>query len=102
MCLFFGDNGLKYVGKFRSYNVIGNAHPLKYGLDFSDGWGGYHGILFFKGYTAGTTPAHMLVQAQNEYMNTIDMDYIANNFYDYKTIEEYILFGDPTLKIGGY
>ena len=68
----------------------------------NQGLGGYHGILFFKGYEAGTTPSHMLVSAQNEYMNTIDMGFTANSIYDFKTIEEYILFGDPTLKIGGY
>lgn len=72
------------------------------GEHVNQGLGGYHGILFFKGYEAGTTPSHMLVNAQNEYMNTIAMDFTANSIYDYKTVEEYILFGDPTLKIGGY
>lgn len=66
------------------------------------GLGGYHGVLFFKGYEEGTTPAHMLVSAQNEYLNTIHMPLEAQSKYDYKTVEEYILFGDPTLKIGGY
>ncbi|HDS59860.1 MAG TPA: hypothetical protein ENN54_06190 [Thermoplasmatales archaeon] len=66
------------------------------------GLGGYHGVLFFKGYEEGTTPARMLASAQNEYLNTIHMPLEARSKYDYKTVEEYILFGDPSLKIGGY
>ena len=63
---------------------------------------GYHGILFFKGYKEGCTPAEMLAFAQKEYMNRIPMKYEKEYLYDFKTIEEFILFGDPTLKIGGY
>lgn len=66
------------------------------------GLGGYHGILFFKGYKEGCTPAEMLASAQNEYINTIPMDYVKDSIYDFKTVEEYILFGDPSLRIGGY
>ena len=62
---------------------------------------GYHGILFFKAYEEGCTPAEMLANAQIEYMNTIPMDFEKDYLYDFKTIEEFILFGDPTLKIGG-
>ena len=60
---------------------------------------GYHGILFFKAYKSGVTPAEMLANAQIEYLNTIPMKYEKDYLYDFKTIEEFILFGDPSLKI---
>ena len=63
---------------------------------------GLHGLLFFQGYEPGTTPAKMLVYAQNTYMNMIPMSYERDSMLDFKTIEEFILLGDPSLKIGGY
>jgi hypothetical protein len=62
-----------------------------------EGLAGYLEVGFFREYEEGKTPAEMLVGAQNDYINNIELDK-----QDYKTIEEYILLGDPSLRIGGY
>lgn len=55
---------------------------------------GYLDVHFFKAYTEGITVGEMLTQAQNDYLNNVGMDYF--------TVEEYILLGDPSLRVGGY
>lgn len=55
---------------------------------------GYLDWMFFKGYSEGISLGEMLTFAQNSY--------IKNRFKDYFTIEEYILLGDPSLRVGGY
>ncbi len=55
---------------------------------------GYLDWMFFKSYSEDVHLGEMLTQAQMLYMTT--------NFKDYFTIEEYILLGDPSLKVGGY
>ena len=52
----------------------------------------YH---FFKAYEPGITVSEMLVSSQNDYLN-------AYEHKDCFTIEEFILLGDPSLKVGGY
>ena len=42
----------------------------------------------------GITVGEMLTQAQNDYINNVGKDFF--------TIEEFILLGDPSLKVGGY
>ena len=54
-------------------------------------------INFFKSYKPGITVSQMLTNAQTNYLN-----YMHNNWKDALTIEEYILLGDPSLKVGGY
>jgi len=49
---------------------------------------------FFKSYENGITLGQMLTKAQNSYINEISNDEL--------TVEEFILLGDPSLKIGGY
>ena len=49
---------------------------------------------FFSAYKSSETLGQMMTQAQNEYITDVP--------YDFLTIEEFILLGDPTLKIGGY
>ena len=51
-------------------------------------------INFFKSYDQGIKLSEMLLQAQNEYINSLGKDYL--------TIGEFILLGDPSLKVGGY
>jgi len=51
-------------------------------------------VEFFKSYESGITVGEMLTQAQNYYINDVGRDYF--------TIEEFILFGDPSLIVGGY
>jgi hypothetical protein len=57
------------------------------------GGAGYLDWMFFKSYYEGVSFGEMFTQAQILYMTT--------NFKDYFTIEEYILLGDPSLKVGG-
>jgi len=58
------------------------------------GGAGYLDVSFFKAYEEGITAGEMLTQAQNTYINDVGFDYF--------TIEEYILLGDPSLMVGGY
>jgi len=52
-------------------------------------------VCFFDAYKPGIMVSQMLTKAQNDYLNDVwDKDVL--------TIEEYILLGDPSLKIGGY
>jgi hypothetical protein len=55
---------------------------------------GYLNVQFFNAYEVGVTAGEMLTKAQNEYIN-----YVGKDFF---TIEEFILLGDPSLKVGGY
>jgi len=59
------------------------------------GGAGFLNVHFFKAYEPGITVSQMLVSAQNDYLN-------ENFWTDYFTLQEFILFGDPSLKIGGY
>lgn len=55
---------------------------------------GYLVLQFFKSYNEGITVGEMFVSAKNDYLNNI--------FKDPFTVEEFILIGDPSLKVGGY
>lgn len=73
------------------------------GIDLTTGGGdSWITIEFFKQY--GTEGLHVLGQAYQQtltsYINTFDMTDLASGHP--KTVQEWILFGDPTLKIGGY
>jgi len=51
-------------------------------------------INFFKSYETGELIGNIFSNAQKNYLDNIGMDYY--------TIEEFILYGDPSLKVGGY
>ncbi len=55
---------------------------------------GFLDVRFFKAYTEGITVGEMLSQAQTDYQQFVGKDMF--------TIEEYILLGDPSLRVGGY
>ena len=55
---------------------------------------GYLSLQFYEAYSSSETVSQMLTKAKIEYINTL--------WKDYFTIEEFILLGDPSLKIGGY
>ncbi len=55
---------------------------------------GYISLKFYEAYSSSETVSQMLTKAQNDYIN--------NLWRDYFTLEEFILLGDPSLKIGGY
>ncbi len=61
----------------------------------ANGGAGYMNVHFFKAYEPGVTVSHMLVSAQNDYLNN-------HPWIDFLTLEEFVLLGDPSLKIGGY
>ena len=54
-------------------------------------------INFFRSYESGIMVSQMLINAQTNYLN-----YMQDYWRDCLTIEEYILLGDPSLKVGGY
>jgi hypothetical protein len=58
------------------------------------GGAGYLDVGFFKAYEEGITVGEMLSIAQNDYINNVGKDYF--------TVEEFALFGDPSLRVGGY
>jgi hypothetical protein len=55
---------------------------------------GYLDVHFFKAYHEGAMVGEMLTSTQRDYANYVGKDYF--------TIEEYILLGDPSLRVGGY
>lgn len=75
--------------------TIGASRPA-YTMVSSEGvygGAGYLDVRFFKAYDEGVTVGEMMHQAQLDYIN-----YVGKDFF---TIEEYLLLGDPTLKVGG-
>jgi hypothetical protein len=55
---------------------------------------GYLDVHFFKAYEEGVTVGEMMTSSQNDYINNVGEDFF--------TIEEYMILGDPSLKVGGY
>jgi len=62
------------------------------------GLSGYMDVRFCRNFELGKYLGSVFYSAENDYMNTIP----RKNVFDYKVIEEWELFGDPTLVIGGY
>lgn len=59
-----------------------------------DSGAGKMSIEFFSAYNTSEYLGEMMTEMQNNYINDV--------FEDAFTVEEFILLGDPTLKIGGY
>jgi len=76
-----------------TYFTYGNEKPYLFPYDLIMG-ANYLNLLFFKNYEVGTTIGEMLTRAYNEFIDTADIDCL--------TLSEFILIGDPSLKIGGY
>jgi len=55
---------------------------------------GFLNIHFFKAYNESAILGDMFMQSQ--------IDYLDEVIHDYMTLEQYILLGDPTLRVGGY
>ena len=55
---------------------------------------GYLSLRFYEAYSTSQTVSEMLTKAQNNYITNLPMDRF--------TVEEFILIGDPSLRIGGY
>jgi len=56
---------------------------------------GYLSLQFYRAYATSQTLSQMLTKAQNDYLNNIWEE-------DFFTVEEFIIIGDPSLKLGGY
>ena len=65
------------------------------------GQAGYLDLHFFMAYEPGINLGDMLVSAQNDYLNDLVLGMADDRLYK-MTIEQFILLGDPILKIGGY
>ncbi len=59
-----------------------------------DSGAGKISLEFFSAYENSETVGQMMTQAQNEYVTDVPRDLF--------TVEEFILIGDPSLKVGGY
>ena len=69
--------------------------------DGPQGQAGYMNLHFFMAYKPGIHVSEMLVSAQNDYINGV-AEGVANDRFYIMTIEQFILLGDPSLKVGGY
>ena len=76
--------------------TIGSTRTAYTRVDSSGVYGGagYMDVGFFEAYEEGITVGQMLTYSQNKYINNVGKDYF--------TLEEFILLGDPSLKVGGY
>jgi hypothetical protein len=86
-----------FVGKPRGGAVATvGATRVAYSMVDEDGVHGgcsYLSVHFFKGYHQDVRLGEMLVSSQNDYLNNVWKDPL--------TVEEFILLGDPSLKVGG-
>ena len=57
----------------------------------------YLEVRFFKAYNSSIKLANMFVQSQIDYLNNVTLDW--QNLF---TLEQFVLLGDPSLKVGGY
>lgn len=100
-----GNTGLGYgwVGGIDDYNGDGCAEPVTL-----EGLGGYQAILFYRAFSESTSKilGDVWKEATNNY---IDVFHPYNGGtsgnggkIDCKTVEQWPILGDPTLKIGGY
>jgi hypothetical protein len=82
-----GGGAIATIGATRLAYTWVNEHGVFAGA-------GYLDVSFFEAYEQGISVGEMLTTAQ--------LSYISNVGFDYFTIEEYILLGDPSLRVGGY
>jgi len=93
-----GSTGLGYEAEGENGDLDGDG---KNEPDCVEALGGYLETQFFKAY--GNDSIDILGEAWGSAINQyLDIFPGMNNRSDAKTIEQWIIFGDPTLKIGGY
>ncbi len=83
----YGQGGIASIGSTRTAYTLVDKYGVYAGA-------GYLDVHFFKAYEEGITVGEMLTSSQNDYINNVG--------HDYFTLEEFILLGDPTLRVGGY
>ncbi|HMA82713.1 MAG TPA: C25 family cysteine peptidase [Candidatus Thermoplasmatota archaeon] len=92
-----GNTGLGYGTVGNSGDVDGDGEDLP---DTVEALGGYQEVMFFKSYNDGIDVlGETWGGAQREFLNTYPAEY---DRIDAKTVEQWPLLGDPSLKIGGY
>jgi len=93
-----------FGGSIASFAYSSNVW-VNIGSQFTDSKGGYMMYTLFKAYATGNdTTGKMWSASVNEYMNDEDafQEMYGEEYLHFATIQELTLFGDPTLKIGGY
>jgi hypothetical protein len=88
--------GIGWVGGESDLNGDGVAEPV-----CMEGLGGYQQILFYKSFVENGSDflGEAWGGAHSQYLNAFPgMD----AFVDSKTVEQWVIIGDPSLKIGGY
>ena len=83
-----------YIVKKRNGGAIATIGATRTASGGIDQGCGYLSLRFYEGYATSESVSQMLTQAQNNYITYLP--------YDRFTVEEFILIGDPSLKIGGY
>jgi hypothetical protein len=92
-----GSTGIGYEASGENGDLDGDGHNLP---DCCEALGGYLEILWFQAYANGT---RALGQAWGEALNQYLDHYPGmENRDDAKTLEQWIVFGDPSLRVGGY
>jgi hypothetical protein len=91
----FGWSFLKKQGG-GAIATIGSTRTAYTRVDSSGVYGGagYMDVHFFQGFHEGVCLGQMMTASQNDYINNVGPDYF--------TLEEFILLGDPSLRVGGY
>ena len=96
-CLAWKLVGIGGKGAIASMATTG----LSWGYDGSyctNGLSGYMDVRLCRNFDKGMYAGDIFDESIENYLTWQMM----NSVYDYKTVEEWLLFGDPTLKIGGY
>lgn len=110
-CLTNGFDNASIDSLSEKFMLAPNGGAIGYIGSTRVGWGindnfhiqatsGYMDVRTWRAYYFGQeTPARMLAQAQNDF---VDNQNPLNNNLSYKTVVQNMLLGDPSLKLGGY
>jgi hypothetical protein len=90
-----------------SIATIGNTHLSWMDIEFDGGGSNWLELQFFKEYVNGTTTLGTIWKnAITRYVETFPIDWETpsgkTSSIDAKTVQQWTLIGDPSLKIGGY
>ena len=83
-----------WMVRLKSGGAIATIGATRTAFGGLDSGAGYISLRFFEAYNTSDTVGEMMTSAQNDYITFIPSDRF--------TVEEFILIGDPSLKIGGY
>jgi len=95
-------------GAIATLGCTGLGYGKEDKLDVKEGAGDYLNVLFFNAY--GQHQQHVLGEAWQHaitsYLEAFPIDWSQESFHDTaldaKTVQEWVLLGDPSLRIGGY